>query len=553
MNKNSPDTNRISTVITTLKGILQKIPFGAVVGGGALLLSVVLVGYYILFPAWGDFHADCTDTILWAQAAYDGKALINFDFAYACYLPIGGQLLMLPFIPLFGVSTTTHTIGMMLFFLLFTAALLLLFRQMRLSWGGSALSTATVLLILSGSTKLREIFWGHVIYYSLGLLFLAVGLALTFRLLRCFEKTVFSEKKAAVYGVLLSVWCVLGAINQVEILTLFSVPLIGALIGERFFDFQNTLSRREKRGTLLTIAIVIAATVIGYLIGILITAGTNAGYANAYAGFSDPSKWYDNAARFFVHYVTLFGIEPVDGQPLTDTDGVLLLIKILASAAVLLTPVVATAIYRKIDTRPLRLLILSHWIVTALVMMGFVFGRLSMANWRLSPILGTSVIVTTAFCAWCLQKRTPYQRLLLIAMVPIAVTCAVNAVDIASLPPQQKQDEGLYTIVDTMKEQGLTYGYATFWNANALTVISDSDIRCRTIELTDNHSDYKKRLYQSNVHWYDDQEGEDDYFVLLNPDEYDHMKRANNPLITTADSETVIGDYHVLVFDDNIF
>lgn len=62
------------------------------------LLAAAAVGYYILFPGWGYFHSDCTDTILWAQASYDAGALFNPDFEYACLLPFGGQLLMLPFI-----------------------------------------------------------------------------------------------------------------------------------------------------------------------------------------------------------------------------------------------------------------------------------------------------------------------------------------------------------------------------------------------------------------------------------------------------------------------
>ena len=37
-------------------------------------------------------------------------------------------------------------------------------------------------MLLSASKKLREIFWGHTIYYSLGILFLFFGLALLFRL-----------------------------------------------------------------------------------------------------------------------------------------------------------------------------------------------------------------------------------------------------------------------------------------------------------------------------------------------------------------------------------
>ena len=79
-----------------------------------ILLSFAVVVYYILGPAEGYFHSDCTDTLLWAQASYDSGKLISDNFKYAALLPFGGNLLMLPFIPIFGVSMTTHNIGMVL-------------------------------------------------------------------------------------------------------------------------------------------------------------------------------------------------------------------------------------------------------------------------------------------------------------------------------------------------------------------------------------------------------------------------------------------------------
>ena len=40
-----------------------------------ILLSFAVVVYYILGPAEGYFHSDCTDTLLWAQASYDSGKL----------------------------------------------------------------------------------------------------------------------------------------------------------------------------------------------------------------------------------------------------------------------------------------------------------------------------------------------------------------------------------------------------------------------------------------------------------------------------------------------
>ena len=56
---------------------------------------------------WGDlliseFQADICDTLLWAENAYKSGRLLSPAYYYPYVIPFGGQLLMLPFIPVFG-------------------------------------------------------------------------------------------------------------------------------------------------------------------------------------------------------------------------------------------------------------------------------------------------------------------------------------------------------------------------------------------------------------------------------------------------------------------
>ncbi len=552
MKKNNLDSPDICPPFTdALKGILKKIPFFAIGGWTMLAVAVITIGYYILFPARGFFHSDCADTLLWAQAAFDSGGLLNPDFNYACFLPIGGQLLMLPFIPFFGVSMTTHTIGMALFLLLFATALVFMFRQLTRSTAFSTAAAGTVMLILAGSDKLREIFYGHIIYYSLGVLFLIIGLGLTFRLMRLMDSGAFHKPSGIVTFSLLCVTCLLGAVNQFEILTLFSLPLIGGLIAERFFDFSKTLSRQHTLNTVMLISGAIAATAFGYLIGAWIVGDMHASYAEAFSTFSDPEIWFDNFSKFLGHYLTLFGTTAEYGIPFADGDGIFELIRIIAALAILLAPIIATVLYSKLEDRLFRVLIWAHWLCTALIMMGFVFGHLSIANWRVSPLLCTSTLVTLSLLYWCVKHRPSRKRLLLIAVVPIAMVLFHNTMTIVNMPPDFGQDTGLYAVVDTMKDNGWTHGYATFWNAGKLTVISDSAITCRNIELSDNADSFEAYTYQSNNNWFEEEH--DAYFVLLETNEYYRMVAAGNPLISTADAtHTLNDDYVLLLFDENI-
>ena len=95
-----------------------------------VFLSVFLItGYYVTTASKAEFHADCTDTIMWANASVESGHLYDQDFKYACFLPIGTSTIMIPLIQLFGLSIKTHIIGMTIFFILFTLFMVLMMRE----------------------------------------------------------------------------------------------------------------------------------------------------------------------------------------------------------------------------------------------------------------------------------------------------------------------------------------------------------------------------------------------------------------------------------------
>lgn len=49
---------------------------------------------------------------MWANATYESGKIYDPDFSYACFLPFGVNLIMLPFIYMFGLSLKVHILGM---------------------------------------------------------------------------------------------------------------------------------------------------------------------------------------------------------------------------------------------------------------------------------------------------------------------------------------------------------------------------------------------------------------------------------------------------------
>ncbi len=522
-----------------------------------LAFVVVLIGYYILFPARGFVHSDTTDTILWAQATLESKSLFNEDFCYACILPFGGHLIMLPFVAIFGVSMKAHSLGMLTFFLIFTISLLCMLKKIGMNLRWSALSTAFTLLLVSGSTKLREIFWDHVIYYSLGLLFAFIGMCL---ISNCIDKLKAGKQKKisfAIYAALLFLWCFLTGLNQIESLTIFLLPAFAAVVAERFFNTDKSKDAYNYFGNLIIGAVIIIGAALGYVVCSKIAVDIPAGYESAYSGFSNMDAWFDNFKAFYLHWTTLFGVDLKGGMHFISKEGIIGLIKVIVCIILVVAPIIALFFYKKITQRKARIFLLFHWFMTALIMLGFVLGLLASANWRLSPILCTSIICTFLL-AKILWDSCEIKRVAMIFVIPLVLAGLITAKDITEMAPDENQNKGINKIAKNLEifeeELGfsLDYGYATFWHANAVTLLTDGEIPVRSISLTSNA--YYKHEYQTFKSWYEDQEGVENYFVLLSPGEYNDAVASNNELIQKE--HTLYGiceGFYVLVYSENIF
>ena len=524
-----------------------------------LLGSVLLIGYYVLLPSRTVYHSDTTDTLMWAIASYEGKSLFNPDFNYACLLPFGTSLIMTALIPLFGVSMTTHVLGMLGFFLLFTGALIWMCRSMQWSWKWTSVMTFAVLMLLSGSEKLREIFWGHTIYYSLGVLFIFAGLAMLFRYMDTSAElqgsgdsaaAKKSGKKAICYFIALAVWFVLTGMNQTVSITIFSLPVLAAIFCERWLDTNDKLFCKKNRRTLLMFVILAICMVIGYVITSIAAGDIIAGYQSAYSTYSPMHEWLDNLLKFPNQWLGLMGVSIKDGEPLFSANSIQNLILLIAHVVILVLPLLALIFYKKIEDAKFRILILTHWFVTLLIMLGYICGKLSSANWRLTPIAATAIVVSVAFLRWSIPKIS-LQRIIPLMMVPVFMACLINAAVIIKMPPTGYKNAVLYKLANALEMNGLDYGYATFWRANSITVVSDSRVECRGVQIDDNG--IVPGRYQNLNAWFKDQPDQEKYFLLLTVDEKLMLENSESYVLDMPHEEILAEGYVIWVFEENLF
>lgn len=535
-----------------------------------------IVIYFITSAYRAEFHSDCTDTILWANASIEGGAVYDQNFGYACFLPFGINVIMQPLINMFGLTMKAHIWGMMSYFILLVVFFCLMLKEMHWNIRSILIACSVFLSMTVSSEKLREIFWQHTIYYTLGILFIVIGLYMYFHMINLSEKMKSLNPKDIkgkitfmrfmLVFILLAVFIMFTATDGISALSIFAVPFIAALFAEHFVNTDNDIASKKALKTILMIGVFGIMIILGMKLNEKWTGDLTAGYQDAYSVFSPIGEWVDNTHKFPLAWMKLNGVQDIvymrkdNGEVIriSDIEGIQNLIYVLASLIILVMPIIATCFYPKYKTAKdghmIRIFVWMHWACTAIVLMGYFFGVLSGADWRLTPILGTSLILSIFFVHWALSTKTSVQRIAAFLSIPVLIVSILNLKAVKDIEKDYHKANNLYGIADFLEEEGLTYGYSTFWQANAITLITDSEVKVRDVNIDD--YGVSKRIYQSSSEWYKDQPGQEEYFLLLNPPEYQTLVNIQSPLLTEKTKELIKvinnTEYRVLVFDHNI-
>lgn len=547
-------------IITVISYILPILIFLGVI------TSVV---YYITIGFKSEFHADCTDTIMWANASHESGHVYDKNFSYACFLPFGINLIMQPLISIFGLSLKAHIIGMLGYLILLVVFFCLMLKEMHWNIRSICFAGSVMLAVTVSSQKLREIFWQHTIYYSLGLLFIVIGLYLYFRLLNLSNKRQSldpKDKKSQrlflhflITFVCLAVFIMFTATDGISALSIFAIPFIAAIFAEAFANDSNKIFSLKTLKTFASAAIFGVMILLGIKLNERWVGDMTAGYQEAYSAYSGMSTWIEHIQNLPLAWMRLFGVEDMSGQPLFEKKSILNLLRIAASIILAVMPIIATCYYSKIKkakgSQALRIWIWIHWASSAIVLVGYICGLLSTADWRLTPVIGTSLMLSIIFVHYIAVSKISSGRIIALISIPVIIVAILNIQGLINLSKKDyKKENYLFGLTELIEDAGLSYGYASFWNANAITLISDSEVKVRDVNI----SEYgiSKRLYQSSSEWYKDQPGQDEYFLLLTSYEYSTIANGQNSLIedATRNLSAFVNnvEYYILVFDHNI-
>jgi nitrate reductase NapE component len=250
-------------------------------------------------------------------------------------------------------------------------------------------------------------------------------------------------------------------------------------------------------------------------------------------------------------YLNLLGLDIDKQDDLASIRGIRAILTIFYALFLAIMPIVALCCYRKIKETGTRVLIWAHFVVTAFILVGYLCGLLSAGNWRLSPVICTSVLVTFAFLRW-MYHQVDGKRLSILLCLPVAYLCLHSGWQVASMSKDLYKDNENYKLAEYLESQDLTYGYAGFWHSQAITVLSNSDVKVRSVDFSDTTGVYAS-YYQGNRNWYEDQPEQEKYFLLMEQSDLEKMTQSDSPLLYMTHDEYLYEGYTIWVFTENIF
>lgn len=527
------DRNKIKTNLMNILSVI------------VLLLGIFTVVYYIFTRERVDFNIDFTDSLLWAAASVESNSLINPDFWYAYIIPFSGSLLMIPLVKILGVTYLAHELGMTVFALVFTVSILFGGRAVGLTYRKSSFMTGLLLLILTSSSTTRMIFFGHIIHYSLAMVFTSIAFILLNRL-DCLYADRFSLKQKIYYAILL-IWTCLCCLNGSSALALFFCPVAGALVMERLLDRDEIIISKIRMPIIRLIGMA-GAALLGFLIKrYRIQPYFDNSYEESFSALLGHEEWFWKEQGFFVRFSTLLTGSVYKGTPMLSMDGIFILLRLTLAALLLVIPVLALFFYKRCNSRMMRILLLDYWILFLITQLTYSVAKIQEANWRLGALLGMSIIVSLVYSFWILKEKffCRFGYLILALFIVSACSAVVTVIQL----PTDTGINGYERLAGVLDEHGLTYGYTDLWGgANAITVMTDSRIRVRAIHFE--NGEYSIERYQSQASWYEDQPGQDRYFVVISND---IIPEFDGALVRYAVEKIPFEESTILVFDKNIF
>ena len=507
-----------------------------------LFLAVTAAGVAVILSfSLGMMNYDLWDYIegvFWADATVKAGAVINPEYIYYYVLPFGSNIIMAPFVKIFGTSFLANQLGMIVFFVIYAS---LSFRLARSLYPGDTRSRLFFVSILSLFifTYVGDNLLHHLLTYGIAFVCLIGEISCIIGIDR--------NDRSAGDWLLLIILCLWSALNGFSVV-LSTVPVIAAF---SVISFRNGAFFRRQSIRLILVMTAISAAGLAVFLYYDKTALTQDMYQSRFV-LDDVGNVVENTViDLLTDYLICFNYTP-SRDAVFSVLGVYYLIKIMFAAAVALVPVILLFSDKDEEQQNdphVSLLMLSNLFVMAVCLAEYILMESSVLRYLFNFILSLFMI-----CAWAITKHIKEKNSYLTIFALFALVILMTAKTVLyTVPGGSSVQERFERVNDVIQEEGLSRGYVCNRAWKALDLISEGGCYNTTINI----NCMSGQIYVENdrIYLYETEKPEevDRFYILVDDERYDSY----SDWITGWIRCRVVEDAYIYVFDidswDQIF
>ncbi len=530
-----------------------------------LTLGILLLVAAILRGTLHTFHSDDAIAVLLAKEQIISGQLIPADWAYAYeYWVLSLNLLIIPFLKLTGQMLLSRELAVILQFILVEIVLYRLLR--RLAGKKNALLGCILVMAPLSFLQMEHFYFQATYATSIGWSFVLLLLASGFFKEALVDGEAGAGKKQEwkremFYGVPFCVLIVALGCGGTRILGTVLLPIAGSLGILVWMDADYSLFEiMKKRRLLVKAGMFMAAIILGIMAGNrLLLLGQTQGTQDM--AISRASDFFANLSAFFTSFLQAYGCFEAD--LLMTSTGILGVFKLLL--ALFCGLVVPTALLRNFKNLSKMQRFFTAYSVLSFFVIFYmmVFCGLKNAYYFL-PVYANNGILTCLFVDYYKGRLGRLLNWLVAGfLIPVALlSCIVYAkYNYASVDLWAGFDTVDLGLLQYLENEGLTYGYSDFFNAQCYTVASNGEVEIVSVNEEYRWSEEEERYIAAICHpsharywlsskrWYHEDYHPGESFILTRTEFLGEMSGA---FVENAERVLTYNEYTILVYEHNL-
>jgi len=477
--------------------------------------NLLLLCWYLFVGYKAEFHSDSAVKVLLAREIVETGQYFPSDWNYVNgdLFVLFGHTFIIPLLAFMPAGYLSHALSGLISAVLILSGVWLLTGLTQVSLSRRVVIVAVIASGISGcmaENLYGQVSYGVFVYFSCYILFFSYSFLHAGR------------KQGIYYGLaLFCVLCIAFWSNPQRALVSFCLPLLAA-IAWHIQGLSHTDFSEQKKTVWYSIAIVFAGFVLGTSLHSVTLTGFNYDFASLHARWLSYDFMLRNAIITPESFLALFGGLPTADGEVVSKIGIYEAARL--AAGLVLSGLIPYSIHKSLRQKGNGIAFLASFTLTALA--GVLFVQVTTTVPQNNPILISRYFVPSLVLSLILllsQKldwsKAPIVSLSTAAVAVCFVTSAYPA--FVKMGISSKYDRSItvrhHDAMDGLKnfllENGLHYGYARFWNAGVLSVLSDEKLLVRHV-VFDQGLPKPDRWLSSN-RWYRPGAWQGETFLLL--------------------------------------